>query len=38
MAAATGISLRSVQRIWAAHRLQRRFKLSPDPESVSYFV
>jgi transposase len=35
MAAATGISLRSVQRIWAAHGLQphrvRRFKLSRDP-------
>jgi transposase len=35
MAAATGISLRSVQRIWAAHRLEphriRRFKLSRDP-------
>ena len=35
MAAATGVSLRSVQRIWAAHRLQphrvRRFKLSQDP-------
>src|SRR5215467_1909905 len=35
MAAATGISLRSVQRIWAAHGLQphrvRRFKLSQDP-------
>src|SRR5215472_14106692 len=35
MAAATGIALRSVQRIWAAHRLQphrvRRFKLSQDP-------
>jgi hypothetical protein len=34
MAAATGISLRPVQRIWAAHRLQphrvRRFKLSQD--------
>jgi hypothetical protein len=29
MAAATGISLRSVQRIWAAH--VRRFKLSKDP-------
>ena len=33
MAAATGVSLRSVQRIWAAHRLQphrvRRFKLIP---------
>ena len=32
MAAATGVSLRSVQRIWAAHGLQphrvRRFKLS----------
>ena len=35
MATAAGVSLRSVQRIWAAHRLQphrvRRFKLSPDP-------
>jgi hypothetical protein len=35
MAAASGVSLRSVQRIWAAHRLQphrvRRFKLSQDP-------
>jgi hypothetical protein len=35
MAAAGGISLRSVQRIWAAHGLQphrvRRFKLSHDP-------
>jgi hypothetical protein len=35
MAMATGVSLRSVQRIWAAHRLQphrvRRFKLSQDP-------
>jgi transposase len=35
MAAATGVSLRSVQRIWAAHGLQphrvRRFKLSGDP-------
>jgi hypothetical protein len=35
MAAASGLSLRSVQRIWAAHGLQphrvRRFKLSPDP-------
>ena len=35
MAAATGMSLRSVQRVWAAHRLQphrvRRFKLSHDP-------
>jgi transposase len=36
MAEATGISLRSVQRIWAAHKLQpqriKRFKLSKDPE------
>jgi hypothetical protein len=35
MAAASGISLRSVQRIWAAHGLEphrvRRFKLSKDP-------
>ena len=35
MATATGISLRSVQRIWAAHGLEphrvRRFKLSRDP-------
>jgi hypothetical protein len=35
MAAAIGVSLRSVQRIWAAHGLQphrvRRFKLSQDP-------
>jgi hypothetical protein len=35
MAAATGISLRSVQRIWAVHGLEphrlRRFKLSNDP-------
>jgi len=35
MAAASGVSLRSVQRIWAAHGLQphrvRRFKLSQDP-------
>ena len=35
MAAASGISLRSVQHIWAAHRLQphrvRGFKLSQDP-------
>jgi hypothetical protein len=35
MDAASGVSLRSVQRIWAAHRLQphlvRRFKLSQDP-------
>jgi transposase len=36
MAKVTGISLRSVQRIWAAHGLQphriRTFKLSKDPE------
>src|SRR5680860_631010 len=36
MAAAAGISLRAVQRIWAAHGLQphriKRFKLSKDPE------
>lgn len=36
MAAAAGISLRSVQRIWAAHELQphriRTFKRSRDPE------
>ena len=35
MAAASGVSLRSVQRIWAAHGLQphrvRRFKLSTNP-------
>jgi transposase len=35
MAAASGVSLRSVQRIWAAHGLRphrvRRFKLSTDP-------
>jgi len=35
MATATGVSLRSVQRIWAVHRLQphrvRHFKLSQDP-------
>jgi transposase len=39
MAAAVGISLRSVQRIWAAHGLQphriKRFKLSRDPEFVA---
>ena len=38
MAAATGVSLRSVQRIWAAHGLEphrvRRFKLSTDPGFV----
>ena len=36
MAAAAGISLRSVQRIWAAHGLQphrvKRFELSKDPD------
>ena len=36
MAAAAGISLRSVQRIWRAHGLQphriRTFKLSKDPQ------
>ena len=36
MARAAGVSLRSVQRIWAAHKLQphrmRTFKLSHDPE------
>ena len=36
MAEAVGLSLRSVQRIWAAHGLQphrvKRFKLSKDPE------
>ncbi len=36
MAAAAGLSLRSVQRIWATHGLQphrvKRFKLSKDPE------
>jgi hypothetical protein len=38
MARAAGISLRSVQRIWAAHRLAphrvRTFKLSRDPAFV----
>ena len=38
MAKAAGISLRSVQRIWAAHRLAphrvRTFKLSRDPAFV----
>jgi transposase len=41
MAEAVGISLRSVQRIWAAHKLQphriKRFKLSKDPEFASKF-
>lgn len=36
MAKAAGISLRSVQRIWAAHGLEphriKTFKLSPDPD------
>jgi hypothetical protein len=39
MAAASGISLRSVQRIWTAHGLQphrvRRFKLSQDPAFIA---
>src|ERR1700730_2856570 len=39
MATATGVSLRSVQRIWAAHRLQphrvRRFKLAQAPASTA---
>jgi hypothetical protein len=39
MAAASGVSLRSVQRIWAAHGLEphrvRRFKLSKDPAFVA---
>jgi hypothetical protein len=39
MAKAAGISLRSVQRIWAAHGLQphriRTFKLPKDPEFVA---
>ena len=39
MAKATGLSLRTVQRIWAAHKLQphrlRSFKRSRDPEFVA---
>jgi transposase len=39
MAKATGLSLRTVQRIWAAHRLQphrvRTFKRSRDPDFVA---
>ncbi|HEX6014884.1 MAG TPA: IS630 family transposase [Geminicoccaceae bacterium] len=39
MAKAAGVSLRSVQRIWKAHRLVphrvRTFKLSKDPEFIS---
>ncbi len=42
MAAATGISLRSVQRIWEAHQLQphrvRSFKRSRDPEFEAKLV
>ncbi len=42
MAAAVGISLRSVQRIWEAHRLQphrvRSFKRSRDPQFVEKLV
>jgi hypothetical protein len=38
MAAAVGVSVSSVQRIWRAHRLQphrvRQFKLSNDPRFV----
>src|SRR5919202_690709 len=39
MAKAAGVSLRSVQRVWKAHRLAphrvRTFKLSRDPEFVA---
>jgi hypothetical protein len=39
MAAATGLSVRAVQRIWAAHQLQphrlRSFKRSRDPEFIT---
>ena len=39
MAEAAGVSLRSVQRIWKAHRLAphrvRTFKLSKDPQFVA---
>ena len=39
MAKAAGISISSVQRIWAAHRLKphqvRTFKLSKDPKFAS---
>jgi transposase len=39
MAKATGLSLRTVQRIWAAHRLQppriRSFKWSRDPDFIA---
>jgi hypothetical protein len=39
MAGTAGISLRSVQRIWAAHKLQphrvRTFKRSRDPEFMA---
>jgi transposase len=42
MARVTGISLRSVQRIWAAHKLAphriRRFKLSHDPAFAAKLV
>ena len=42
MAQATGISLRSVQRIWSAHNLQphrlRTFKLSRDPQFAEKLV
>jgi hypothetical protein len=40
MATASGISLRSVQRIWAAHRLQphrvQRFKLARSNETLRF--
>ena len=39
MAKASGLSLRTVQRIWAAHKLQphrlRSFKRSRDPEFIA---
>ncbi len=42
MAAAVGISLRSVQRIWEAHRLQphrvRSFKRSRDPKFAEKLI
>ena len=42
MAEATGVSLRSVQRIWAAHGLAphrvRTFKLSTDPRFLEKFI
>jgi len=42
MAKAAGISLTSVQRIWAAHKLQpyqaRTFKRSRDPDFAAKFA